>query len=278
MIHLKTIILLLFIATSLDTEVHAKIKSSNFIFKANGNVTLGRYLYGEKPKNALEPGFRSNFRVYFDIFRNNSFVLNILTANTTTIGKNDESFIDLDKIRYTLSPGFRYEHQKWILTGLFFHECIHTISRDETDGSTWWNALQIGAGTKGAYHYYLVDKYNTHDFSLSNSFDISQNFSYYLHGEESSLIAQNHNYRFDEFGVIRYHFGSIGNKSLFLDFNHRVWLDAEKKLTSKFSIEANFIIKAKSNFASVYFRHCFHDQNPHDNEKNLGVVGLKLIF
>ena len=272
-----TILPLLFIILSPDLLV-GKINSSNLIFKANGQVTLGYYIYGDKPENSLEPAFRSNFKIFFDILRFNKFVLNVLIANTTTIGKNETSFIDLDKIRYTLSPGFRYEYQKWILTGMLFHECIHTISRDEDNGSTWWNAIQIGAGTRGAYHFYMVDKYNTHDFSLSNSFDIKQNLGIYSYGKESSLVAQNHNYRYDEFGTIRYHFGSIGNKSIFLDFDHRIWIDAQNEITSKFSLKANLVIKADHNFVSIFLRHCFFDENPHDNEKGLGSIGLKIIF
>ncbi|NOR45022.1 MAG: hypothetical protein GQ534_05490 [Candidatus Delongbacteria bacterium] len=276
----SNIIIIIFITIIFSScnNLFAKKENSIFIFKANGLVTLGNYIYGEKPKNSLEPGFRSNFRVYFDIIRYKKLILNFLIANTTTIGKNDESFIDLDKIRYTLSPGFRYEYQKWIINGLLLHECLHTISRDEINGSTWWNAFQIGAGTRGSYHYYLVDKYNSHDFSLSNSFDINQNFGFYLYGEESSLIIQNHNYRIDEFGLIRYHFGSIGNKSFYVDLNHRAWYDANQKITAKLSLEGNLILKAKSNFVSIYFRHCFIDENPHDNEKGLGVIGFKLIF
>jgi hypothetical protein len=255
-------------------------RASSFesVLKANGQVTFAPYIYGIHEKDGRKPGYRSDLFIYTDLFRWNRWTFNLLTANSTLIAKSEETLFTLDKIRYTLSPGFRCEFRKWIATGLLLHECIHTISRPETNGSTWWNAFQIGGGTKGAYHFYLVDKYNTRDFTLSNSIDVQANADWYLRGGSSKWIAQNHHYRADVFGLVRYHFIPFGFRYFFADFQYRFWYDDDRKITSKLALSINAVFFAKNNIATLYFTHCFRDDNPYDNENRFGSIGMKIIF
>jgi hypothetical protein len=279
-IHPKTIRMNLPVLTAwmILTALSCRASSFESVLRANGQVTFAPYVYGARKIADLKPGYRSDLFVYMDLFRWNRWTFNLLTANSTLIAKSEETVFTLDKIRYTLSPGFRCEFRKWIVTGLLLHECIHTISRDEINGSIWWNAFQLGGGTKGAYHFYLVDKYNTRDFTLSNSIDIQANMDWYLRGGSSKWIAQNHHYRADVFGLIRYHFIPFGFRHFFADFQYRFWYDDDKKITSKQALSVNAVFFAKANIATLYYTHCFKDENPYDNEDGFGSIGVKIIF
>lgn len=247
------------------------------LFKANGEVTLDFYLYGKGRYTDLNPGYRSDILIYTDLISYKGLIVDFLTGATTRIARLPEAPIRLDKIRYTLSPGVRYAFKKYMATGLLFHECLHTISRDESNGSTWWNVIQAGGGTKGAYHFYLIEKYNNRDFSLRNSFDCQINAGYYLQGH-SLLIGQNHNYQYEVFGLARYHLGLFRNQTLFFDLKPHIWFDTKGKTTYMLSGEINYVILAHDNIATLYFSHCFHDDNPYDNKHALGAIGFKVIF
>ena len=247
------------------------------LFRANGQVSLGYYLYGKGRYTDLNPGYRSDMLVYTDLISYKGIIVYFLTGATTRIARLPDEPVKLDKIRYTLSPEVRYASRRYLLTGLLYHECIHTISRDESNGSTWWNIIQAGGGTKGAYHFYLIDKYNNRDFSLRNSFDAQINAGYYLQGH-SLLIGQNHHYLCETFGLVRYHLGLFRNQTIYFDLTPHVWYDTYGKFTYKFSGEINYVILAHANIATLYYNHCFHDDNPYDNEHALGAVGFKIIF
>jgi hypothetical protein len=201
-----------------------------------------------------------------------------LTAASTSIARLPETPVKLDKIRYTLMPQLRYSFRKSCSTLSLDHQCIHTLSRDEnTNGSTWWNIVQGGFGTKGAYSFYFIRKYNNRDFSLRNSFDAHINAGYYLHGR-AALIGNNHDYKYDVSGLVRYHFGLFRNQTIFIDVNHHFWYGKNGKITAKISGEINYVILAFDNIATVYYNHCFIDENPYDNEFSLGAAGFKIMF
>ncbi len=254
--------------------------SENFkmLFRSNGMVTLGVHLYGDPRYGDLGPGYRSDLVINTEFFGYNNLVFDLLTAASTSIARLPETPVKLDKIRYNLTPELRYSFRKSIVTASLYHLCIHTLSREEDEnGSTWWNALQIGGGTKGAYSFYFIQKYNNREFSLRNSFDGTVNFGYYLHGEHP-LIGHNHEYQYDASGLLRYHFGLFRNQTLYVDVNSRVWFSKNGMVTYKLSGELNYVILAYDNIATLYYSHCFVDENPYDNEFSLGAVGLKLIF
>lgn len=276
------IVVLLYLATfsiasasALDT-LHAP-SDFKMLFKANGQVTLGLYIYGQPKYSDLNPGYRSDMLVYTDIISYKKLVFDFFMGATTRIARLPKAPIKLDKILYTLSPEFRYVFKKSLLMAGLYHECIHTISREETAGSTWWNVFQFGGGTKGAYPFYLIEKYNNRDFSLRNSFDAQVNVGFYVQGH-SLLEGQNHNYRYDASGVARYHLGLFRNQTIYFDCLPHIWYDNNGKVTYKISGEINYVILALDNIATLYFNHCFHDDNPYDNENSLGAIGFKVLF
>ncbi len=255
-------------------------KKSDFkmLFHANGQVTLGVHLYGDPKYSDLGPGYRSDIAVNTELVKYKDLTFDFLTVASTSIARLPETPIKMDKIRYNLTPSLRYSLRKSVITGSLYHQCIHTLSREEkSDGSTWWNVLQFGFGTKGAYSYYFIQKYNNRDFSLRNSLDAMINAGYYLHGE-AALIGNNHNYKYDISGLFRYHFGLFKNQTFFIDINHHLWYSKNKEITAKLSGEINYVILAFDNIATLYYNHCFIDENPYDNEYSLGAVGFKVMF
>jgi hypothetical protein len=248
------------------------------LFHANGVVSLGVHMYGHPKFGDLGPGYRSDLNVNTELISYKNLYFDFLTAASTSIARLPETPVKLDKIRYTLTPELRYPFRKSVATLSLYHECIHTLSRDEdSSGSTWWNVVQGGFGTKGAYSMYFIQKYNNRDFSLRNSFDAHINVGYYLQGK-AALIGHNHNYTYDVSGLVRYHLGLFRNQTIFFDVNHHFWYSRDNKITAKISGEIDYVILAYDNIATLYYNHCFVDENPYDNEYSLGTIGLKIMF
>lgn len=248
------------------------------LFKTSGQVSLGVHLYGTPKYGDLGPGYRSDLAVNTELIGYRGLIFDFLTAASTSIARLPETPVRLDKIRYTLTPDLRYGWRKTAIFGALHHECIHTVSRaEDSSGSTWWNVLLMGFGTKGAFPIYFIQKYNNRDFSLRHSFDSFLKAGYYLHGK-AALIGHNHDYLCDLSGLVRYHYGLFRNQTIFVDLNSHLWLDKEHRLTAKIFAEINYVLLAFENVAAVYLGHCIIDENPHDNEYSLGTIGFKVIF
>ncbi len=103
------------------------------------------------------------------------------------------------------------------------------------------------------------------------------NAGYYLHGR-APLIGHNHDYTYDLSGLIRYHFGLFRNQTIYIDLNHHTWCDKYDKFTVKISGEIDYVILAFDNIATLFYSHCFIDENPYDNENSIGTLGFKVMF
>lgn len=244
----------------------------------HGQISFAPYVNGPSPQQNFFPGYRSDFFTYVDFFSWKGLISNWLIANSTLIERPDSTIFRLDRIRYTLTPGYRYEFDKWLISGLLLHECIHTVSRDELAGSVWWNSFQIGFGSKGAYPMFLVEKYQNAHLNLRNSFDAQINFGAFLHGHESVWLAQNHNYRYEEFGLLRYHVGRWGRWGVFVDLPEHLWLNSENEIKTKISPTLNLFLLGKVNVASLFYTYHIYDNSSHDNEDGLGLLGFKIVF
>ncbi|MBL8025676.1 MAG: hypothetical protein JNL74_04660 [Fibrobacteres bacterium] len=273
-----TLCITLLSAASFGTDSLRTASNFKMLFRANGLVTLGVHPYGEPKFGELGPGYRSDLAVNTEMVSYKELTFDFLTAASTSIARLPETPVKLDKIIYTLTPQLRYSFRKSLATVSLYHQCIHTLSREEKPGgSTWWNVLQGGFGTKGAYSFHLIQKYNNRDFSLRNSFDVNLNAGYYFRGD-AALIGNNHNYKYDVSGLVRYHLGLFRNQTIFFDINHHFWYSMDDKVTAKISGEVNYVILAFDNIATLYYNHCFVDDNPYDNEHSLGTLGFKVIF
>ncbi len=272
---INILLILLFYSGTAVLQEKDNFKS---ILAPNGKVTFARYIYGDKKQSELNPAFRADLVVYMDIFSYRNIIFNFLTSKTTSIGKTSDSPIKLDAIRYSLSPGIRMARRKTVMTLELMHECIHTISRAEENGSIYWNIVRFGMGTKGAYHFYLTDKYITNDITLRNSFDVFAEIGYYLRGDYSEWTGRNHDYNYDMNGLIRYHFEPLNRINMIADFKFKLWLEDNETFISQYFFTLNYVLRARNNIAVIYFRHCIQDDNPHDNFNRLGSIGLKLVF
>jgi hypothetical protein len=250
------------------------------IMRTHGQISFAPYIHGSSERNNYFQGYRSDFSAYVDFFEWKGLISNWLIANSTIIEKLDSTSFKLDRIRYTLTPGYRYEFDNWLISGLLLHECIHTISKEESGGSTWWNSFQFGLGSNGAYPLYLVDRYKKQDFSsqLFNHWDAQINFGIFLYGSQSVWLAQNHSYRFELFSLWRFHFGTWKKWGSYLDFHQHSWMKSDKTVENKYSLALTLLLTGKINFASLYYEYHLHDSNSKDNEDNLGELGFKIIF
>ena len=249
----------------------------SLLLQPSGQVSFAPTLFGQNKFSDLEPGYRTDLFVYMDLFKYDQWIFSFYTSNTTLISRDASTLFTLDRIRYTLAPGFRHVFRKWVASGMLFHECIHTISRPEKNGSVYWNTIRIGTGTKGAYHFYLVDKYMTRDFTLRNSIDVRLDVDFYLRGDAFSLIAQNHQYRLGSSELIRYHFDFL-KRQFFADCAHRFWLEDDSIWTQKLSAALNWVLPGRKKLATFFFQYTLFDDNPYDNEDTLGVVGFRMVF
>ncbi len=247
------------------------------LFDASGQATIGAHVFGKNRFAELAPGYRADFLIYTDFFSYRNLVFDFLAGATTSIARLPEYPIKMDKIKYVLAPSFRYPFRKTLARIELFHECIHTISREERSGSIWWNVVKAGGGTKGAYHYYLVEKYNRREFSLRNSFDFRYDIGWYLHGK-APLIGSNHDYLVDGSGLFRYHFGLFRNQTVYMDIANQIWVERDGEVSSKTTVEVNWVILAVHNIATIFYGYCVQDDNPFDNEANLMTLGFRSVF
>lgn len=248
------------------------------LMRTHGEISFAPYVHGDFDGFEVTPGYRSDFHAYVDFFEWKGFVSNWLIANTTIIENNKETGLTLDKIRYTLTPGYRIEFEEHLISGLLLHECIHTISKPEKEGAVWWNSFQLGFGSNGAYPRHLVDIYKRGSKQQFPNWDYNLNLGAFLYGEKSKWIQQNHEYRYEYFHKFRLHFGKLNNWGFYSDYNHHTWLDVNNQLENKVSVDFNILLSGVENLASIFYKYTIHDTFSKDNTNELGAVGFKIIF
>ena len=249
------------------------------LMSTSGTVNFAPDVFGHPRGNDLPPGFRSDFQVWVDFFRWKGFISNWLIGNTTIMARDDSTALRLSRIRYILTPGYRYEFESWQVSGLLLHECIHTISRPEADvGATWWNSFQIGAGSLGAYHDHLAEEYRAQKRFSSLRLDGRIDFGQFLYGGNSVWIGRNHDFRQELFGLARLRLGSIGPFGFFQDVAPHFWRTSSGEVLQKWDLSSHMYLRGRHNIAGGYFRWIALDQSPIDNENGLGQVGFEIVF
>lgn len=248
------------------------------LMRTHGEISFAPYVHGEFNEFEVTPGYRSDFHTYVDFFEWKGFVSNWLIANTTIIENNKETGLTLDKIRYTLTPGYRIEFEKYLISGLLLHECIHTISKPEKEGAVWWNSFQLGFGSNGSYPRHLVNIYKRNSIESFPNWDYNFNFGAFLYGEKSQWIQQNHEYRYEYFHKLRFHYGKWKYWGFYSDYKHHTWIDVHNDFENKISLDFNILLSGVENLASVFYKYTVHDTFAKDNTNELGAVGFKIIF
>lgn len=251
---------------------------ATLLMKTHGYITVAPYIHGFDRSEGLYPGYRSEFMTYVDFYENRGLVLNSLLGTTTMITDPDGHGLKMDRIRYTLTPGFRYEFDTWLVKGALHHECIHVIGRPEIDGSTWWNSFQIGVGTKGSYYLYLRDEYRNKRDTFVNSWDVQINAGYIAPAKRTLFSGQNHDYRAEIFSRIRYHIGSYGNWVYFSGLAQNTWFKKDGSAEHQITITLNAFRRGLANFAGFFYTYSLYDTFTLDNSDGLGSVGFRIVF
>ena len=261
--------LLLFLSESANAEL---------LMHTHGHITIAPYIHGFDDSEKLYPGYRSEFMTYVDFYKHNRLVINGMLGTTTIISDPEHKTMRLDRIRYTLTPGFRYEFTSWLIKGALHHECIHTISRPELNGSTWWNSFQIGAGTKGAYYLYLREQYKNIRNSFLNSWDAQINVGYILPSKRTLFSGQNHDYNFEVFSLIRYHLGSFQRWAYFASLRQNAWVKNDNSAEHQITLTLSAFRRGTVHFAGVFYTYNIYDTFSLDNADGMGSLGFRIIF
>ena len=258
-----------------------KIHSSEaeLLMHTQGTASFAPYVNGIKKTKGLYPGYRAECQAHVDFYKNNNLILTGLVGNMTIISRSDSSVFNLDKIRYTLAPGFRYEFNRWILRGSFHHESLYSLSRiEEQEGAFWQNSIRFGVGTKGSYYLYFDDRYRNVDDTFINSWDIQVNGGVFLHGSKSIWVAKNHNYRYELFSLLRYHVCTFHKWVYFAGLNQHLWIKSDNETEHKESLTLSFFRKGSVNFFGIYYTYTMYDSYKENNENKLGALGIRFIF
>lgn len=251
---------------------------TELIMRTYGDITIAPTVHGAKPSEKIYNGYRSEFMTYVDFFRVHGIVFNSLLGNTTIISNFDSTGMRLDRIRYTLTPGFRIERKRWIFRGTLHHECIHTIGRREEKGSIWWNSLQLGIGTREAYYLYLNEEYRKKNNIFLNTWDARVDIGYVIPARSTILTGQNHDFVFEQHGLLRYHLGVIENMAFFATLRHNFWVKTDSSAEQQILLTLNLFRKGTKNFAGIFYTYSFYDTFSLDNSEHLGYLGFRILY
>lgn len=268
---------------------------AELVMDTHGMVSFAPYIHGmshtydivraspesEKTKRYY-PAYRATFLANIDLYRWNHLVLTGTASNITAIAATDSAFFNLNRIHYIVSPGFRYEFPRFVVRGSFHHESVFSLSRpehlDRRKGPYWQNSIRLGVGSLGSYYLFLRDEYAGINNRLVNSFDAQINGGVFLHGSESIWISKNNPYRYEEFSLLRYHFGVFRNWAYFATFRQFLWVRLDHKREHNLNITLNAFRKGAVHFFGLYYTYTIYDNSTEDNEDRLGAMGLRVVF
>lgn len=252
---------------------------ARLLMQTQGHTSLSVYLNGVEKTGGLYPGYRAEFLANIDFVQFDRLILTGLVGNTTLISRSDTCLFNLDKIHYTMSPGFRCVFKKWILKGSFNHESVYNISRPESSpGASWQNSIRMGAGSKGAYYLYLADKYKKINNAVMNKWDTQLNIGIFLSGSKSIWVAKNHDYRYEIFSLLRYHLGVFRSWAVFASIDQHAWIKFDRSLEHRVAFTVNLFRRGRDSFFGLFYRYVIYDSYSQDNEDRMGAMGMRVIF
>lgn len=269
---MKRVIIIIILIAVYPQQVFASL-----LMRSRGNITVAYTIHGTDRNQLTYPGYRSDFTTFVDFAKFGQVVIYSSIGNTTVISKPKNS-MQLDKIRYTLNPGFRVEFRSWLINGSLLHECIHTIGRPENNGSTWWNSFRIGIGTKEAYFLYLPNEYRNLNNIFINKFDAQVNFGNIVEAKQTLLTGQNHNYIYELSSLIRYHVGVYRNWVGFVTLRQHLWMLRDNSDEQSLTVSINLFRKGTKKFAGIYYDYNIVDTFSLDSASKIGALGFKIIF
>jgi len=251
---------------------------AELLISTHGTITFAGYMHGIDRTQPRFPGYRAEFLSSMDIFRWDKLVLNGILGNTTIIANSPTDYFFLDRLRFVVAPGFRYEFPRWLIRGAFVRESINKIGLRNPDQTVWWNSFQLGVGSRGAYNLYLRQRIRGIHDEFANDWDAQVNIGFFATVNNKFLVAKNHDYQYEEFSLIRYHIGVYRKYAAFIGFSQHLWEKKDHSFEQKVSIALNIFRKGTANFAGLVYTYTLYDDFPLDNENHLGSLGLRIIF
>jgi len=255
------------------SEIQAQVTMN-----AHGWVTLESYVHGQRGTTDLNRSHRSEFTGIVDLFTWRWFTMTFLLGNTTDISRNTSDRFYMDRVIYTYTYGGRLDLNRWVIRADYHHDCIHLLNRPEISGSTWWNAFQLRAGSRGSFYLYVPADYDRQKEGLIGNLDARVSFSAYREAGSTLRTGQNHNYRFEYSNLTRLHIGKFNNWILFADQTNRLWITWDGEREYKGEITLNALYRAREHYAGFYYEYHFPDNYEKDPEDRLGSIGFRILF
>lgn len=262
----------------LTVLIPAKDLSGHLLMYSHGYIAFAPYINGKVTGEGFWPGYRADFTTNIDLFQIGHSIVYGTVGNTTLISVSETDIFTLNKIRYNLSANVRYEFENLLLKGSLYRGSIHKIGAFEEGTPIWWNSIQLGVGTPGAYYLYLRDEYKMRENTLINSWDAQINIGTFINPTGNAFSGINHHYKYELFSLLRYQIGVYNKWASFIGVNHNIWLLRDSSTEYKISATINLFRKGVVNFAGFYYTYVFYDSYTPDNEHKMGSLGLRIIF
>ena len=257
--------------------ISANTGNSALLMRTHGYFTAAPFVHGFNKTEDVYPGYRSEFMSYVDLFNSGPAVFNILTGNTTMIDRYHGE-MKMDRIRYLLAPGFRYEYGSHLLRFTLNHECIHNISRPEYRGSTWWNSFQLGFGSKGSYYLYLPARFARTKKIFLKRIDYQVNMGLFIPAKSTIFTGQNHEYKQEFYYLLRYQLGAYGKTAFFTSLRHHIWFKKSGWYDEQLELTINAMQKGVRSYFGLYYSYRIKDTFSLDSSEGLGSIGIKILY
>ncbi len=252
--------------------------SGQLLMHTHGYVAFSPYISGKILEDESWPGYRADFLTNIDLFKIGHSTVYGTVGNTTLISVSETDVFTLNKIRFNLAASLRYEFKNLLVKGTFYRGSIHKISTIEEGSPVWWNSVQFGLGTPGAYYLYLRDEYRKRENTLINSWDAQINIGAFIKPTGNAFGGINHHYKYELFSLLRYQIGVYKKWASFIGINHNVWMLRDSSTEYKISATINLFRKGTVNFAGFYYSYVFFDSYKQDNENKMSSLGFRIIF
>jgi len=252
--------------------------NAQWLMETHGWITLEDYVHGPE----LDPDFRrsqrSEFTGIIDLYRWRMVTATMLIGTTTDMSQWDTGGYFLDHVTYSYTYGARIDLQRWVIRADYHHDCIHLLNRPELDGSIWWNAFQVKAGSRGSFYLYVSDDYGLVDNGFIGDVDSRIGFSAYRKAGRSLQTGQNHNYQYEFSNLTRFNLAKLDRFIAFADQTNRLWITWDGEQEYKGELTLNLMYKGEKQYLGIYYEYHLPDSYEKDREDRLGSVGMRILF
>lgn len=253
--------------------------SAQLLMETHGYMGLLGHVHGFDKTNSETPGYRAEFLTNTDFFRFGTLYCGLVLGNRTImISPLAGGEFRLGRIRYTLSPTLRYEFDNWMIQTTFDHQAFHELSAVSELGPIWMNSIQLSAGTRGSYYFYLKNEYQNVTNRFLNKVDAYLTFGYFLHGKTSMWVAKNHDYTALASSRLRYHLGVFHDWAYWTSVEYDLWQLHSTTYEDRVILRYNMFRKGLGKFVGFYYAYVVRDSYSLDNESHLGALGVQIFF